>query len=65
MQGKFKLVVFPEHVGHVMMEDDPNETAKNLHMFLEKFRVALNVQELEHLNQVGIGRFKNGLTPYC
>ena len=64
MQGKFKMICFPDAVGHCMMEDDPRETAKNLHMLIERFRLPLNVTDLQSLKTLGIGMFKNKVKPY-
>lgn len=64
MQGKFRLICFPNAVGHCMMEDDPRETAKTMHMFLEKFRIPMSVDDLNELKKVGVGFFKNKVPPY-
>lgn len=51
-------------VGHCMMEDDPKETAKSCHLLLEKFRIPMNMTDVQKLKQVGVGLFKNSVKPY-
>lgn len=64
MQGKFKMVCFPDDVGHCMMEDNPKETAKNCHMLLDRFKMAMSTTDLQIQKEVGIGKFKNKIKPY-
>jgi protein phosphatase methylesterase 1 len=61
MQGKFKLVVFTSQVGHLVHEDDPDQTADNLLKFLKQFRIPLNTAQLSEMEALGIGKFNNGL----
>jgi protein phosphatase methylesterase 1 len=61
MQGKFKLVVFTSQVGHLIHEDDPDQTADNLLKFLRQFRVPLNIEQLARMEIEGIGKFNNGI----
>jgi protein phosphatase methylesterase 1 len=63
MQGKFRLVSFP-NVGHCMMEDDPVATAKNCHMVLERFRCPLSTSDVEFIKEKGIPAFQSHLKPY-
>ena len=60
MQGKFKLVVL-QGVGHVMQEDDPVNTALNLHSLIDKFKIPVSIEDLETLSKVGIGLFHPSL----
>jgi len=64
MQGKFRLICFPNVVGHCMMEDDPKETAKTFHMFLEKFRVPMGMEDVRKQKEVGVGHFRNKVPGY-
>lgn len=61
MQGKFKLIVFTTQVGHLVHEDDPDQTADNFLKFLKQFRIPLNTTQLAEMETVGIGKFNNGL----
>lgn len=63
MQGKFKLVSFP-NVGHCMMEDDPVNTAFNLHQVLDRFKCALTTDDVEYIKKNGIPGFAPNLLPY-
>lgn len=63
MQGKFRLVSFP-NVGHCMMEDDPVATARNCHMVLDRFRCPLSVEDVEFIKAKGIPAFHSRLKPY-
>ena len=63
MQGKFRLVSFP-NVGHCMLEDDPVSAAKYCHMVLDRFRCPLSVQDVQKIKDHGIPGFHNNLKPY-
>lgn len=63
MQGKFKLVTFP-NVGHCMMEDDPVAMAKNCHMVLDRFRCPLSTADIQFIKEHGIPNFHAKLKPY-
>lgn len=63
MQGKFKLVTFP-NVGHCMMEDDPVATARNCYMILDRFRCPLTMDDVNQIKQKGIPGFVSTLKPY-
>lgn len=56
MQGKFKMVVI-YNVGHVMQEDDPVNTAKNIYYMITQFKIPISLSEIEECAKVGIGRF--------
>ncbi len=64
MQGKFKLVTFP-NVGHCMMEDDPVAMAKNCHLILDRFRCALSMADVNFIKEKGVPAFHGNLKPYC
>lgn len=64
MSGKFKLFCFPSDVGHCMQEDDPFETARACHFMLDRFKVPMNLDDLNRLNEVGIAFFDNEVNPY-
>ena len=63
MQGKFKLVTFP-NVGHCMMEDDPVATAVNCHMVLDRFRCPLSLDDIKTIKEKGIHNFTTPLKAY-
>ncbi len=63
MQGKFKLVTFP-NVGHCMMEDDPVAMARNCHMVLDRFRCALCMDDVRAIRERGVPAFVTRLKPY-
>lgn len=63
MQGKFRLVTFP-NVGHCMMEDDPVSTAKNCHMILDRFRCGLSMADVEFIKEKGVPSFTSSLKKY-
>lgn len=63
MQGKFRLISFP-NVGHCMMEDDPISTAKNCHMVLDRFRCPLSLEDIQFIKEKGIPAFQSKLKPY-
>lgn len=46
MQGKFKLSVIPD-VGHLIHEDDPKSTFRNLDDFIQSFRIPATVNEIK------------------
>ena len=60
MQGKFKLSCFKSDVGHTMHEDSPDEMAEEMKTFLKRFKVPLNLKQLNEAKQLGYGKFKNG-----
>lgn len=64
MQGKFRLVTFP-NVGHCMMEDDPVATARNCHMVLDRFRCPLTMDDVKKIKDKGIPGFVSSLKPYA
>lgn len=55
------LVLPSTTVGHLMHEDNPEETAQHLKLFLKQFRIPLNAQQLEKLEEIGVAKFTNGL----
>jgi protein phosphatase methylesterase 1 len=61
MQGKFKLIVYTTQVGHLIHEDDPDQTADNFLKFLKQFRIPLNISQLAEMESLGIGKFNNGI----
>lgn len=63
MQGKFKLVTFP-NVGHCMMEDDPVAMARNCHLVLDRFRCALCMDDVRAIRERGVPAFVSRLKPY-
>lgn len=63
MQGKFRLVTFP-NVGHCMMEDDPIATAKNCHMVLDRFRCPLSMEDVKFIKDKGVPAFTSTLKAY-
>ena len=63
MQGKFKLVTFP-NVGHCMMEDDPIAMARSCHMVLDRFRCALCMDDVRAIRERGVPSFVSRLKPY-
>ena len=63
MQGKFRLISFP-NVGHCMMEDDPVSTAKNCYMVLDRFRCPLSTDDVKVIKEKGIPAFHSKLKPY-
>jgi protein phosphatase methylesterase 1 len=63
MQGKFRLVSFP-NVGHCMLEDDPVSAAKYCHMVLDRFKCPLSLDDVKKVKEKGIPSFHSGLKPY-
>ena len=51
MQGKFKLVTFKGKVGHSVHEDDPLGTAAELLKFIEDFRVAVGIEQMDEADK--------------
>lgn len=64
MSGKFKLICFGGEVGHTMQEDNPFETAQACHLLLDRFKIPMNLDDLNRLKEVGIGFFNNQVKPY-
>jgi protein phosphatase methylesterase 1 len=46
MQGKFKLCVI-NNVGHIIHEDDPNETFNIIDNFIQTFRIAAKFSDIK------------------
>lgn len=63
MQGKFRLVSFP-NVGHCMLEDDPVSAAKYCHMVLDRFRCPLSMEDVKKIKTHGIPAFHSSLKAY-
>ena len=63
MQGKYKLVTFP-NVGHCMMEDDPIAMTKNCHMVLDRFKCPLSMEDLKFIKLHGVPAFHGKLLSY-
>lgn len=61
MQGRFKLVVLAAEVGHILHEDEPRGTARELYAFLRQFRVPLGAEQQMRLAAEGFAAFSNGL----
>ena len=64
MEGKFRLVCFPNDVGHNMMEDSPKDTAVCCHSLLRRFKVPMNMDDVEKLKELGAGKFMNKVKDY-
>lgn len=44
-----------------MQEDDPKNTAKNLHDMIIQFKIPVNMTELEEISKIGIGKYHPNL----
>lgn len=60
MQGKFKLNVSKNIVGHHVHEDDPKGTATFIKDFLKVFKIPLNTVQMEEAKKLGV-KFDNNL----